>query len=134
MTCQHDVTAAEVSSAYRRAAAVVLFGVSREMCRHTTSFAEALFRTLFDCVACGVWVICTDVSGMAEVAADANGFVVPPNDPVTLRQRLRLIVGVADLNQRMKGAAPVDDRNGFTWPAAVEHGLETYSRASRDSR
>jgi glycosyltransferase involved in cell wall biosynthesis len=88
---------------------------------------ELLGQTLIEGMACGTPAVCTAVASMPEVVADGEtGFVVPPNDPPTLRARLEYFrddpAGVAEMGSA--GRRRVLDR--FTWPCVVARCLAAY--------
>ena len=73
---------------YRRALCVVLPSVYRTPAGET-KVPELLGQTLLEGMACGAAAICTDVASMPEVVEDGvTGFVVPPNDPAAIGERL----------------------------------------------
>ena len=54
-----------------------------------TKVPELLGQTLLEGMACGLPAVCTRVASMPEVVDDGvTGFVVPPNDPTALGERL----------------------------------------------
>src|SRR5262249_36032076 len=86
---RHDCDDAELVRAYRRALCVVLPSTYRTLYGQESRVPELLGQTLLEGMACGAPAICTDVASMPEVVEDGvTGFVVPPNDPATLGQRL----------------------------------------------
>ena len=82
---------------------------------------------LLEGMACGTPVVCTDVASMPEVVEDGvTGFVVPPNDPLTLGQKLRWLRDHPAAARRMgqMGRRRVLDR--FRWSEVVKRCLEIY--------
>jgi glycosyltransferase involved in cell wall biosynthesis len=78
-------------------------------------------------MACGTPAVCTDVASMPEVVADGvTGFVVPPNDPGGLREKLRWLRAHPAEAVEMGKAARRRVLERFTWPAVVRRCLETY--------
>ena len=75
-----------------------------------TQVPELLGQTLLEGMACGTPAVCTDVASMPEVVEDGvTGFVVPPNDPRALGERLAL-------------AAPPSRRGAPRWGAPAAGG------------
>lgn len=132
VTFRHDAGDADLAAAYRRSAVIVLPSVYRDVFGHTMSVPELLGQTLLEGMACGIPAVCTDVASMPEVVTDGvTGFVVPPNDPIALRQKLHTLVDDVGLNRTMGQAARSDVLERFTWPAVVDRCLEIYSGRGR---
>ena len=75
--------------AYRKALCVVLPSVYRDRYGNESRVPELLGQALLEGMACGIPAVCTDVASMPEVVEDGvTGFVVPPNDPAALREKL----------------------------------------------
>src|SRR5205823_5587051 len=70
--------------------------------------------------------------GLSEVVADGrSGFLVPPNDPAALRQRINAILGDHDLAERLgaEGRRRILER--FTWDQVADRCLQTYAELDR---
>jgi glycosyltransferase involved in cell wall biosynthesis len=90
---------------------------------------ELLGQTLLEGMACGTPAICTNVASMPEVVEDGStGFVVPPNDPSALREKLCwLREHSAEVNALGRaGRQRVLER--FTWNNVVARCLDEYSK------
>src|SRR5262249_799524 len=117
--------------AYRRALCVVLPSVYVTVFGERYRVPELLGQTLLEGMACGRPAICTAVGGMPEVVEDGvPGFVVPPNDPVALRDRI-------DWLSRHPAEAVAMGREArrrvverFSWPQVVERCLAAYAAAT----
>jgi glycosyltransferase involved in cell wall biosynthesis len=124
---RHDCTDADLVAAYRRALCVVLPSVYRTLYGDETRIPELLGQTLLEGMACGTPAVCTDVASMPEVVADGvTGFVVPPNDSLSLREKLLRLRDQPTEAARMGEAARRRVLERFTWPAVVERCLKTY--------
>ena len=124
---RHDCDDRALVHAYQRALCVVLPSVYAVPGEGTTPVPELLGQVLLEGMACGTPVVCTDVASMPEVVEDGvTGFVVPPNDPVTLGQKLRWLRDHPAAARRMgqMGRRRVLDR--FRWPDVVKRCLEVY--------
>lgn len=127
VTFCHDADEAALVRAYRRALCVVLPSVYRTVEGHETRVPELLGQTLLEGMACGIPAICTDVASMPEVVEHGvTGFVVPPNDPVALGERLRWLQEHPDEARAMGSAGRRRVLEHFTWPAVVRRCLEIY--------
>jgi len=120
--------------AYRRALVAVLPSVYRDCYGNETKVPELLGQTPLEAMACGTPAIVTDVASLPEVVADGvTGFVVPPNDPRSLRAKLEWFRDHPDAGARMGAAGRRRVVEQFLWPKVVDRCLERYSSA-RDSR
>ena len=126
----HDCGDGGLIAAYRQAACAVLPSVYRTMYGDVTRVPELLGQTLLEAMACATPVICTGVASMPEIVEDgATGFVVPPNNPAALGERIRWIrahPAEAAAMGRM-GRRRVLEK--FTWPQVVERCLRIYRGA-----
>lgn len=124
---RHGCGDAEVVAAYRRASCVVLPSVYRDLYGAESSVPELLGQTLLEGMACGTPAVCTSVASMPEVVADGEtGFVVPPNDPAALREKLVWLRGHPAEAKRMGDAGRRRVLERFTWPAVVRRCLAHY--------
>jgi len=127
----HDCADADVVNAYRRALCVVLPSVYRDLYGGETLIPELLGQTLLEAMACGTPVLCTNAGGMPEIVVDGvTGFVLPPNSPQRLREKLIWLMENPDQARRMGQAARKYILGKFTWPIVVERCLDAYSALS----
>ncbi len=107
---------------------VVLPSVYRTSYGDETRVPELLGQTLLEGMACGATAVCTDVASMPEVVEDGvNGFVVPPNDPAALREKLVWLRDNPERAAEMGRAARRSVTERFNWPAVVRRCLEIYA-------
>ena len=117
---------------YRRATSVVLPSVYRSPAGET-KVPELLGQTLLEGMACGLPAVCTRVASMPEVVEDGvTGFVVPPNDPRALGERLAWLHRHRDEAEGMGRAGRRRVLTQFTWPIVVERCLEAYRDAAAE--
>jgi glycosyltransferase involved in cell wall biosynthesis len=127
VTFCHDADEAALVRAYQRALCVVLPSVYRTVDGNETRVPELLGQTLLEGMACGIPAICTDVASMPEVVEHGvTGFVVPPNDPVALGERLRWLHEHPAAARAMGAAGRRRVLEHFTWPAVVRRCLAIY--------
>ncbi|HYP14480.1 MAG TPA: glycosyltransferase, partial [Bryobacteraceae bacterium] len=118
---------ADLVRTYQRALCVVLPSVYRTVYGDTSRVPELLGQTLLEGMACETPAICTDVASMPEVVEDGvTGFVVPPNDPATLRMRLIWLRDNPGRAREMGQAARQRVLQRFTWPAVVNRCMNIY--------
>jgi glycosyltransferase involved in cell wall biosynthesis len=113
--------------AYRSASVAVLPSVYRTLYGDTTLVPELLGQAALEAMACGTPVVVTSVASLPEVVADGKtGFVVPPNDPAALREKLAWLLEHPDDAARMGAAGRRRVLEHFSWPAVVRRCLELY--------
>lgn len=123
----HGFDDAQLVRAYQSALCIVLPSVYQTRGGDTTLVPELLGQTLLEGMACGTPAICTDVASMPEVVEDGvTGFVVPPNDPAALREKIERFARNPAERERMGAAARERVIEKFAWPAVVKHCLEIY--------
>lgn len=89
---------------------------------------ELLGQTLLEAMACARPVICTDVASLPEIVVDGKtGFIVPPNDPAALGERLRWLRTHPAEADAMGAAGRQRALTHFSWPAVVIRCLNLYS-------
>lgn len=124
---RHDCDDAALVRAYREALCVVLPSVYKNMYGGETRVPELLGQTLLEGMACGAPAVCTNVASMPEVVEDGvTGFVVPPNDPRALGEKLAWLREHPREAARMGEAARRSVLDKFTWPQVVRRCLEVY--------
>ncbi len=124
---RHDCDDNELVHAYRRAICVVLPSVYTNCYGDTSKVPELLGQTLIEGMACGTAAICTNVASMPEVVEhELTGFVVPPNDPASLRARLEWLRDHPELAIRQGAAGRERILKHFTWDQVVQRCLEAY--------
>lgn len=127
VTFLEQVDDVELAQEYSEAAVTVAPSVHRTLYGDYTPVPELLGLTVLESLACGTPVICTNVASFPELVEDGvNGFLVPPNDPGALRERIAWILNHPPEAQAMgeKGRRVVLER--FTWRAVAERCLEIY--------
>lgn len=125
---RHECDDEQLVDAYRRALCVVLPSVYRTSDGAISKVPELLGQTLIEGMACGTAAICSDVASMPEIVLDQEvGFVVPPNDPVALGDRLKQLRDNTELAVQMGKAARARVESNFTWGTVVDRCLEAYA-------
>lgn len=126
----HDAKDSDIVRAYRSALCVVLPSVYRNLYGQETKVPELLGQTLLEGMACGTPAICSDVASMPEVVEDGkSGFMVSPNDPSAIREKLLWLRDHPSEAVQMGRAARHRVVEKFTWPVVVNKCLEIYARA-----
>lgn len=118
----------EILDAYDRAAVTVLPSVYEDIYGGHHVAPELLGLAIVESMARGTPVICTNVGGMPEYVTDGvTGFVVPPNDPAALRERLHYLLRHPDIARDMGRDARQKALQEYTWEAAAKRALGAYS-------
>ena len=113
---------------YRRAMCIVLPSVYRTDDGYETVVPELLGQTLLEGMACGAPAICTDVASMPEIVEHGvSGFVVPPNAPAALGERLSWMRSHPADMSAMGLAARRRVLARFSWAHTIDRCLEAYS-------
>jgi glycosyltransferase involved in cell wall biosynthesis len=122
-----DASDEDLADAYQRALVTVLPSVYEDVYGTKYTMPELLGLVILEGMACGTPAICSDVGAMSEIVTDGvTGFVVPPNDPVAIRQRLELLFGDPGRAARMGAAGQERVRAEFTWDAVALRCLSEY--------
>jgi glycosyltransferase involved in cell wall biosynthesis len=130
VTFLHGLDDVALVREYRRAMCIVLPSVYRTDEGLTTAVPELLGQTLLEGMACGTSAICTDVASMPEVVEHGvTGFVVPPNDPASLGDRLAWLCTHPAEAAEMGAAGRRRVLAHFTWAATVKRCLDAYCAA-----
>lgn len=116
---------------YRRAVCVVMPSVYETMYGGHASVPELLGTSQLEGMACGTPAIVTDVGGLPETVIEGvNGFIVPPNDPAALREKISWLAGNPERVEEMGKAARRHVLEKFTWPLVVRRCLQIYLRGA----
>jgi glycosyltransferase involved in cell wall biosynthesis len=127
VTFVHDADDSAIVDAYRRALCVVLPSVYRTRYGDDSRVPELLGQTLLEGMACGVPAICTRVASMPEIVEDGvSGFIVPPNSPAALREKLTWLRNHPKERAEMGHAARRRILEHFTWSSVVDRCLAIY--------
>jgi glycosyltransferase involved in cell wall biosynthesis len=120
----HDASDEVVAEHYRRALVTVLPSVHDDVFGGHWDRPELLGGVLQESLAAGAPVICTAVGGMPEVVRDGeNGFVVAPNDPAALADRIARLAADPGLRRRLGEAGRAGVRS---WDAVAREILARY--------
>jgi glycosyltransferase involved in cell wall biosynthesis len=118
--------------AYRSAICVVLPSVYQTIYGPETKVPELLGQTLLEGMSCETPAICTNVASMPEIVEEGvTGFVVPPNHPQALRDKLMWIRERPEQSRNMGCAGRLRVLQKFTWDTVVRRCLELYRPAGK---
>lgn len=113
---------------YRSAQVTVLPSVYKNCYGNTTNIPELLGLVALESMACGTPVIVSDVASLPELVEDGvTGFIVPPNDPKAIQEKLDYLKANPEIakGMGMRGRKVVEQK--FTWTAVVERCLKAYA-------
>jgi glycosyltransferase involved in cell wall biosynthesis len=132
VTFKVGLTDAELVSEYRRALCIVLPSVYRTSIGAETSVPELLGQSLLEGMACETPAICTAVASMPEIVEHGQtGFVVAPNTPDAIGERLAQLRDGSAQARDMGRAGRARVLHHFTWDAVVSRCLDAYSAPGR---
>jgi glycosyltransferase involved in cell wall biosynthesis len=129
VTFQRGASDAEILQAYRTSTVTVLPSVYKDVYGTEYKHPELLGLTLLESMACGTPVICTGVGAMPEYVEDGvSGFIVPPNDPAALHERISWLLQNPNEARTMGQAARMRVEREFTWSVVADRCLAEYRR------
>jgi glycosyltransferase involved in cell wall biosynthesis len=115
-----SVSDAELVERYRRALVTVLPSVYEDCYGRRTRIPELLGLAMLESLACGTPAIVTDVAALPEVVRDGvTGFVVPPNDPKAIRDRIHYLAAHPARAREMGRRGREEVLARFTWDAVA---------------
>ncbi len=125
-----DIEDAALVQAYQQALVTVLPSVhTTSLGAHATS-PELLGLVVLESLACGTPAIVSNVTSLPEIVEDGvTGFVVPPNDPAALADRIGYLRSNPALAQAMGKRGRERVLAQFTWDAVADRCLSAYSRS-----
>lgn len=130
VTFEFEVTDDQLVAHYRSAMATVVPSVYRSASGVETRIPELLGLVALESLACGTPVIASNVASLPELVEDGGtGFIVPPNDAVAIRERLRYLLAHPAEVERMGQAGRAFVREHFRWDQVVERCLRAYGQA-----
>jgi glycosyltransferase involved in cell wall biosynthesis len=127
VTFKVGLTDSELVNEYRRALCIVLPSVYRTSTGTETAVPELLGQTLLEGMACETPAICTAVASMPEIVEHGKtGFVVAPNNPDAIGERLVQLKDGSVHAREMGRAGRARVLEHFTWDAVVSRCLDAY--------
>ena len=100
----------------------------------TTPWYEPFGITPVEAMACARPVVGAAVGGIQDTVVDGRtGYLVPPNDPVALAERLAALESHRALGVRMGRAGLARARKLFTWERVTRALLDVYESAARSA-
>jgi|GEM_PF-4141100 len=83
---------------------------------------------ILEALSCGVPVICSDVGGGKEIVSNGiDGYVIPPGDYRTLKDKILQLVNSEDERIKFSRSARKNALENFTYLKMVEKTIEVYS-------
>ena len=93
------------------------------------SYREGLPKVLLEAASCGRSIVATDVPGCREIVRNnINGFLVPPYDPKTLADALKVLIENPELRAKMGARGREIVKAEFSEEIVVKQTMEVYER------
>lgn len=128
----HGLNDVELVAMYRQALAVAQPSVYETCFGHKTEVPELLGLAALEGMACGIPAIVSSAGSLPELVSQGrNGFIVPPNDPSALREKMNYLLRNSADAQKMGFAAREWVLKNFTWKETVRRCLEAYQGEKR---
>jgi glycosyltransferase involved in cell wall biosynthesis len=123
-----DATDDQIVAAVQSARVATLPSVYETYDQRAAPKAEYLGLVLIEAMACGTPIVGTRVGGIPEVIDDGRtGLLVPPSDPVALRQAIETLLWADDSRWNAFSAACLGAvKERFTWHAVARRCLDAY--------
>ena len=119
----------ELASRYRTAAVVVIPSVDRTCYGRSVAVSELLGLVALEAMASGTPVIASRVGGLTEIVEDGvTGYLVPPGDVATLRERITDVLGNPAAAARLGSMARERVITELTWDRCAQRCLEAYGQ------
>jgi glycosyltransferase involved in cell wall biosynthesis len=116
VTFHHALSDPELIQKYQESLATVL-----------PSLVDGGFLTAMESLACGTPVIGTKVGSLPEIVDDGvTGFLVPPDDPSALREKMAWLVANPERAMEMGRRGREKVLREFTWDRVVDRCLAAY--------
>jgi glycosyltransferase involved in cell wall biosynthesis len=116
VTFRHDADDASLIHTYRQALATVL-----------PSLVDGGFTAAIESLACGTPVLGTKLGSLPEIVDDGvTGFLVPPNDPSALHEKMAWLVAHPESAAAMGRRGRDKVLREFTWDRVVDRCLAAY--------
>ncbi len=112
---------------YRESLVTVLPSVYETSYGDRTVVPELLGLVALESMACGTPVILTHVASLPEVVKHGvTGFLVPPNNPSAIREKIEFFLANPDIAVEMGKRGREEVLKRFTWDAVADRCLKAY--------
>jgi glycosyltransferase involved in cell wall biosynthesis len=112
---------------YRRALVTITPSVYNSSLQTNTLVPELLGLAALESMSCGTPVIATNVGSLPEIVKDGEtGFLVPPNDPIAIREKIKFLRENPGVVETMSKRCRDWILSRFTWDAVARSCLAAY--------
>lgn len=120
----------ELVERYQQSLVTVLPSVYETCYGDRTVVPELLGLAALESMACGTPVIVTDVASLPELVKHGRtGFLVPPNNPDAIREKIEFFHANPEIAVKMGRQGRAEVLKRFTWDAVVTRCLGVYQNA-----
>ncbi|HOO73090.1 MAG TPA: glycosyltransferase family 4 protein [Spirochaetota bacterium] len=99
---------------------------SRKTILVMSSLYEGFGLPAAEAMACETPVVATAAGALKEVVDDKTGILVPPGDPLALKNAVMQLLGDKKRRDRMGKEGRIRAENNFAWPVAAKNTLDVY--------
>jgi glycosyltransferase involved in cell wall biosynthesis len=107
---------------------------SRKTILVMSSLFEGFGLPAVEAMSCKTPVVVTTAGSLKEVVSPDCGILVPPKDPVALKEGIMKLLGDRKLRERMGESGRKWAVENFSWPVAAKNTLEVYKDVVREYR
>jgi len=107
---------------------------SRKTILVMSSLFEGFGLPAVEAMSCKTPVVVTTAGSLKEVVTGDCGVLVPPKDPVALKDAILKLLGDKALRERMGENGRKRAVENFSWPVAAKNTLEVYKDVVREYR
>lgn len=107
---------------------------SRKTILVMSSLFEGFGLPAVEAMSCKTPVVVTTAGSLKEVVSPDCGILVPPKDPVALKEGIMTLLGDKKLRERMGESGRKWAVENFSWPVAAKNTLEVYKDVVREYR
>ena len=121
----------EVIQALGSASVFVMPSVYEDYRGRWQDLPELVGLAPLEAMACGTAVVVSDAGGLPEIVDDRSGTIVPPGDPLAIREALAPLTSSPELARERGQAARQHVLRNFTWAAVADRCLAAYEAVRR---
>ncbi|HPX91001.1 MAG TPA: glycosyltransferase family 4 protein, partial [Spirochaetota bacterium] len=107
---------------------------SRKTILVMSSLFEGFGLPAVEAMACKTPVVVTTAGSLKEVVTEDCGILVPPKDPIALKDAILKLLSDSELRKKMGENGRRRAVENFSWPVAAKNTLKVYEDVIREFR